>query len=156
MWDDDYWREEELVFNTSLHVYVCAWVCVCVCHCPKKAMVLLVAPYVYATKIETHSHVRTHIPLERETWRHRERGKKGMVFVHAPESLLWICSHFQTCWEVKQLLCVNVKYHYINVSVWHRRRERAMVLFNVKLSRCWPHRIKSKLWVWSVWQCLDV
>lgn len=53
-------------------------------------MVLLVAPYVYATKIETHSHVhtRTHIPLERETWRHRERGKKGMVFVHAPESLL--------------------------------------------------------------------
>lgn len=43
-------------------------------------MVLLVAPYVYATKIETHSHVRTHTHThpsgegDMETQRERKEG----------------------------------------------------------------------------------
>lgn len=42
-------------------------------------MVLLVAPYVYATKIETHSHVRTHAHTspgegDMETQRERKEG----------------------------------------------------------------------------------
>lgn len=49
-------------------------------------MVLLVAPYVYATKIETHSHVRTHAHTSPWRGRHgdteREERREWSLFTH--------------------------------------------------------------------------
>lgn len=67
-------------------------------------MALPVAPYVYSTKIETHTHT---YPLEREL--ETEKGKEGMDRVHAQESSVWVFIHLLYWWEMKRLCaCVCI------------------------------------------------